>query len=135
MAAAASRGHISVVKLLIKAGANLDQEGVGGEGPALYAAVSAGNTEIVKLLLDAGASLNACEDLSGICYAVDVAAVRADLEQISFLFAKDNIGQHDQVGDEILCLWRAEDPLRSSAKSTGKTTTTHSNAQLGPIIA
>src|SRR4051794_35868487 len=94
MAAAASKGHISVVKLLIKAGTNLDQEGVGGEGPALYAAVSAGNTEIVKLLLDAGASPNACEYLSGICYAVDVAALRADLEQISLLLAKDTIEPH-----------------------------------------
>jgi ankyrin repeat protein len=94
MAAAASNGHISVVKLLIKAGADLDQGGVGGEGPALYAAVSAGNTEIVKMLLDAGASPNACEGLSGVGYAVDVDTLRGDLDQVSLLLAKDTIGPH-----------------------------------------
>lgn len=91
MAAAAYRSHVSVVKLLIKAGADLDRRGEDGEGPALYAAVSAGNTEIVKMLLDAGANPKACEGMSGVLFAVDVAALRGDLEQVSLLLAQDTI--------------------------------------------
>jgi ankyrin repeat protein len=91
MATAAYKGHISVVKLLIKAGANLDRRGEDSQGPALYAAVSAGNTEIVKVLLDAGANPVAYEGLSGLRYAVDVAALRGDLEQISLLLAQDTV--------------------------------------------
>jgi len=91
MAAAAYKGHISIVKLLIKAGADLDRRGEEGEGPALYAAVSAGNTEIVKMLLDAGANPGAYEGMSGVLYAVDVAALRGDLEQVSLLLAQDTV--------------------------------------------
>jgi ankyrin repeat protein len=94
MAAAAYKGHVSVMKLLIKAGANIDWRGDDGQGPALYAAVSAGKTEIVKMLLDAGANPNAFEGFSGVLYAVDVAVVRGDLEQVSLLLAQDTIQPH-----------------------------------------
>jgi ankyrin repeat protein len=89
IAAAASEGHTSVVKLLVKAGANLDKRGVDGEGSALYAAVSAGRTDMVKMLLDSGASPNAFAGMSGVAYAVQIAAGRGDLEVVSLLLAQD----------------------------------------------
>lgn len=54
---AAARGHIEIVKLLLKYGAdpNLPEEGIAPHGHALYSAVYNGHYEIAKLLLEHGA--------------------------------------------------------------------------------
>lgn len=54
---AAARGHLEIVKLLLKHGAdpNLPEEGIAPHGAALYSAVSNGHYEIAKLLLEHGA--------------------------------------------------------------------------------
>lgn len=58
---AASSGHLSIVKLLLAAGAdpNLPEEGIAPSGHALYAAAANGHFEIAKLLLEHGANPNA----------------------------------------------------------------------------
>lgn len=56
---AARRGDERCVKLLLKAGADVNAKGkYGSDHPLAYAA-QAGNLEVVKLLLDAGANVNA----------------------------------------------------------------------------
>jgi ankyrin repeat protein len=57
---AASRGHIEIVKLLLKRGAdpNLPEEGIAPKGHALYATVASRHLEIAKLLLEHGAFPN-----------------------------------------------------------------------------
>lgn len=54
---AAARGHIEIVKLLLKHGAdpNLPEEGIAPRGNALYSAVYEGHYDIAKLLLEHGA--------------------------------------------------------------------------------
>ena len=54
---AAARGHIEIVKLLLKHGAdpNLPEEGIAPYGGALYSAVYHGHYDIAKLLLEHGA--------------------------------------------------------------------------------
>ena len=56
--AAASEGHLAIVKLLIKKGANVNAWG-GRYGNALYAASYQGHKAIVKLLIDKEADVNA----------------------------------------------------------------------------
>ena len=53
--AAAIRGHLTVVRELIRAGADVDRSDRLGTSP-LIAAVAAGWTEVAEALLDAGAS-------------------------------------------------------------------------------
>ncbi|MFN0108552.1 MAG: ankyrin repeat domain-containing protein [Blastocatellia bacterium] len=57
---AAARGHLEMVKLLLKHGAdpNLPEEGIAPRGHALYSAVANGHYEIAKLLLEHGAYPN-----------------------------------------------------------------------------
>lgn len=57
---AAARGHLEIVKLLLKHGAdpNLPEEGIAPRGHALHSAVVNGHLEIVKLLLAHGAYPN-----------------------------------------------------------------------------
>ncbi len=54
---AAARGHLDIVKLLLKHGAdpNLPEEGIAPHGHALYSAVYNGHHDIAKLLLEHGA--------------------------------------------------------------------------------
>jgi ankyrin repeat protein len=57
---AAAKGHIEIVKLLLKRGAdpNLPEEGIAPRGHALYSAVYNGHHDIAKLLLEHGADPN-----------------------------------------------------------------------------
>ena len=57
---AAAQGHLEIVKLLLKHGAdpNLPEEGIAPRGHALYSAVANGYYEIAKLLLEHGAYPN-----------------------------------------------------------------------------
>lgn len=58
---AAARGHLEIVRELLKRGAdpNLPEEGIAPDGHALYSAVANGHYEIVQLLLAHGAHANA----------------------------------------------------------------------------
>ncbi|MCC6490947.1 MAG: ankyrin repeat domain-containing protein [Candidatus Hydrogenedentes bacterium] len=58
---AAEGGNASIVKLLIKAGADLESRDEMSQTP-LWAAVSSGHTAIAKILLDAGADINVRSD-------------------------------------------------------------------------
>ncbi len=57
---AAARGHLEIVRLLLKRGAdpNLPEEGIAPDGHALHSAVVGGHIEIVRLLLAHGAHPN-----------------------------------------------------------------------------
>jgi ankyrin repeat protein len=56
--AAAARGHIEIVSVLLEKGANVNAAG-GEYGSPLQAAVAEGHTEIVSILLEKGANVNA----------------------------------------------------------------------------
>ncbi|MCC6694724.1 MAG: ankyrin repeat domain-containing protein [Candidatus Hydrogenedentes bacterium] len=58
---AAEGGNVAIVKMLIKAGSNLESRDEMGQTP-LWAAVSSGHTAIAKVLLDAGADINVQSD-------------------------------------------------------------------------
>ena len=57
MRRAAEKGRIDVVRLLLDAGADVDQR-EGSDWTALFSAASEGHLEVVELLLDAGADFN-----------------------------------------------------------------------------
>ncbi|KAF3386635.1 Ankyrin repeat domain-containing protein 50 [Penicillium rolfsii] len=57
--AAAFRGHVEIVRLLLDQGTEVNAQGGQSGGTALWAAASRGHTEIVQLLLDHGADINA----------------------------------------------------------------------------
>ena len=59
---AAMKNNLDIVKLLVKAGANLEKENDNGETP-LYNAVHHNNIEIVKFLIESGANINKAEAL------------------------------------------------------------------------
>lgn len=58
MGAAAHKGNVGVVALLLDLGFNIDACGSGGKPPALTIALGRENDELVKLLLDRGANPN-----------------------------------------------------------------------------
>ena len=58
MGAAAHKGDVGVVALLLDLGFNIDACGSGGHPPALSIALGRENDELVKLLLDRGANPN-----------------------------------------------------------------------------
>ena len=60
---AAMKNNLDIVKLLVKAGANLEKENDNGETP-LYNAVHHNNIEIVKFLIESGANINTAESIS-----------------------------------------------------------------------
>jgi len=60
---AAMKNNLDIVKLLVKAGANLEKENDNGETP-LYNAVDHNNIEIVKFLIESGANINKAEAVS-----------------------------------------------------------------------
>ncbi|KAH6886747.1 ankyrin repeat-containing domain protein [Thelonectria olida] len=55
---ASSRENLSVAKVLVAAGANVNAVNKGGNGTAMHIAVTCGNHELVKFLVDSGASLD-----------------------------------------------------------------------------
>ena len=60
---AAIHNKLDIVKLLIKADANIEKTNDDGQTP-LYNAVDHGNIEIVKFLIDSGANINTAESIS-----------------------------------------------------------------------
>ena len=54
---AAEKGHVDVAKLLIKAGAIVNQASKDGESP-LYIAASNGHVDLVKVIIEAGGDVN-----------------------------------------------------------------------------
>lgn len=103
LASAASQGHSEIVALLLRAGADFDKRGFDGQGSALYYAVSHRHLETVHILVDAGADANACAGMSGVSYAISIAASRDDREIVCLLFPK----VLDEVAGEAL--WEVAD--------------------------
>ena len=60
---AAIYNNLVIVKLLVKAGANLERANEDGQTP-LYSAVLHGNMGIVKFLIESGANINTAESIS-----------------------------------------------------------------------
>lgn len=81
LGAAAAKNHVECVKLLIAAGANLNEN-----SPLYYAAVN-GSTECAKLLIDAGANVN-CYDTFGLGFSAIDEAARYGHEETLKLFIK-----------------------------------------------
>ncbi len=69
---AAGAGHLEVVRLLLKRGANPNEPepGIAPEGGALHAALGRGHLAISKLLLEHGANPNASVESSGNCMSI-----------------------------------------------------------------
>ncbi|KAK5452827.1 hypothetical protein LTS15_006975 [Exophiala xenobiotica] len=83
--AAASRGHLDAVRLLLKNGANVREQAVDGGHDSLQAAADGGRLEIVNFLLDSGADVNAQGGhygtaLTAACYRGHTAIVRRFLD-------------------------------------------------------
>lgn len=88
IASAASQGHNAIVALLLRAGANVDNRGGDAQGSALWHAVVHRHLETVKILMDAGADAEASQGMSGVIYAISIAARRGDREIVCLLFSK-----------------------------------------------
>ncbi|XP_046870557.1 ankyrin repeat and SOCS box protein 3 [Hypomesus transpacificus] len=82
---AAHCGNLAVVKLLIKARANINQPTNDGSCP-LYAAVSAGHKEVVELLIRKGAEVNG-EHTSSCWSSLHLAAYKGSSEMVRLLIA------------------------------------------------
>ena len=85
MFAAADKGHVEVVRTLVKAGANINQ-GITTHGGAtpLYIAAQNGKVEVVRALLEAGVNLNQGRTIEGDT-ALFIAAQQAELEVVRTL--------------------------------------------------
>jgi ankyrin len=89
---AARRGDVESVRLLLDAGAPIEEQGGDGYTPLLMAAHS-GHTQLTKFLLERGASPNA----SGAGYSpLHTAVLRGDLEMVNAL-----IGAGAHLGSQI----------------------------------
>ena len=88
IAAAASQGQNNVVKMLLRAGADVNRRGQDGEGSAMFQAVVHRHLETVKMLVKVGASVDAYAGMSGVTYAIEVAADRCDWEILFLLYSK-----------------------------------------------
>lgn len=84
---AAAAGHLAIVKLLLKRGAdpNLPEESIAPRGHALYSAVRNGHIEIVELLLEHGAHPNV--DIESSADALSMAIARGNQPMIDLLCA------------------------------------------------
>lgn len=88
IAAAASQGQNTVIKMLLRAGAYVNRMGQDGEGSAMFQAVVHRHLETVKMLEEVGASVDAYAGMSGLTYAIEVAADRCDREILCLLYSK-----------------------------------------------
>lgn len=88
IAAAASQGLKNVVKMLLRAGADVNRRGEDGEGSAMFQAVVHRHLETVKMLVEIGASVDAFAGMSGLTFAIEVAADRCDWEILCLLYSK-----------------------------------------------
>ncbi|KAI9704034.1 MAG: hypothetical protein M1820_005655 [Bogoriella megaspora] len=98
IASAASQGHTRIVELLLSVGADVNRMGIDGQGAALFQAVAYSHLETVKVLLDTGADANAYAGLSGVVYAIEIAARRDDRASVRLLFPV----VHDVVASRTL---------------------------------
>ena len=79
---ASERGHLDIVRLLIKKGAKLDKADYDGWTPLIGASLM-GHLEVVRLLVDAGADLNKVNDDGKT--ALDIAKAMGHLEIVRLL--------------------------------------------------
>lgn len=86
LAAAAARGRLSLVRLLLAHGADVNRRGLREELSALHQAASFEQAEIARCLLDAGAEVDQREDegATPLMYA----AARGDLRTVEILLAR-----------------------------------------------
>ena len=103
IASAASQGHNAIVDLLLRAGASIDKRGGDGQGSALYQAVAYRRPETVKMLVDAGANVEAFEGMSGVTYAIELAASRCDREVVCLLFPNLSDWGAAKALNEVAC--------------------------------
>lgn len=101
IASAASQGHNTIVVLLLRAGADVDNRGGDAQGSALWHAVVHRHLETVKMLVDAGACVGASQGMSGLIYAISIAARRGDREIVCLLFSKVSGSVAAQTLDEV----------------------------------
>ena len=83
--ATAAGDHRETVKLLLEAGADVNEDDWDNSGTAVFTAVASGHVETLKLLLTAGADPNAYAGMSGVIYAIDIAARNGNLEIFTLL--------------------------------------------------
>ena len=103
IASAASQGHSTIVALLLRVGADMDKRGGDGQGSALYQAVAYRHLETVKMLVDAGADVDAFQGMSGVTFAISIAASRCDSDLVCLLFSKISDWGAARVLSEIAC--------------------------------
>ncbi|KAF0920367.1 hypothetical protein E2562_034829 [Oryza meyeriana var. granulata] len=77
-------GSLECMKLLIRAGANVNGAGFNGTTPLLLACSRAGSIRFIKCLLESGANPNVPDELDRL--AVEVAAIHAEREVVEVLF-------------------------------------------------
>ena len=85
---ATSRGYKSVVKLLLKGGADLNSRTDGKKSTALHLATERNSTDIVKLLLECGADKNAVDEEGKT--ALIIAAQKGFLEVVKLLIPNED---------------------------------------------
>jgi ankyrin repeat protein len=80
--AAAGKGHLAVVKLLLEHGAdpNFPEPGIAPTGGALHSACGGGHLEVARVLLEHGADPNSQIESSGNC--VSIAGGRKDIVEL-----------------------------------------------------
>jgi ankyrin repeat protein len=104
---AAINNHIEIVKLLINAGASIEQKASDGS-TALYLATQFGYPQIVKLLLDSGANPNIVNKNGTSALAAAVSAGNTDLVQL-LITVKSDLGWRDKEGKNLLMFIRDGD--------------------------
>lgn len=98
---AARNGHIDICRLLLQAGAKVDETTLLECATPLFEAAAAGHTEICRLLLEAGAAVNACTRTA--TTPLMIAAQNGHPATCRLLLAaKADVRQVDRWGDTAL---------------------------------